>query len=147
MAESVIRYKATDGTTWDTEAKADERDRKLAWIARVMAPLRPRPDDMGFANGRGYVQQSPPTVAMVKAALFREAAIEQAWYFNDHRGAHDPEGVNPRSHILGRILDDSRSVFYTPWCRLMCIDAQGREWGQPCYAEHPEKADLQEAIG
>jgi hypothetical protein len=149
MAEKVkmVKYRAKDGTLCDSEAEADDLDRTLAAIDAAMSRLAPRSDGMAFTDGRGYVQHDPADVKRAREAIFRAAAKEQAWYFAKHPEADTAETAHPLRHILGRILDDSGSLFYRPWMRLACIDDAGREWGQPYFALHPDKAGLQEAIG
>lgn len=133
--KSIIKYKAIDGREFDFEEECEKHERLLVQIERAIKPLGspPKEDGCSFANGGGYLQHDLPTVEAVKLALIDLAAVPE----------NVKEGVRtrPASHsIIGRYLDDGDSPVRKGWYRLMCIDEQGREWGQPFYALHPEQA-------
>lgn len=56
-----------------------------------------------------------------------------------------PECCHPS--WVGRLIDDAcpRPV-KSAWFRFQCIDKQGREWGQPFYANNPDKASGQHEV-
>ena len=111
-------YESTDKMRWDTEAECLERDRLMEEISWIISKLNPKPEDLlcNFANGDGYIQQDLETVQIVRAEI-DDLAVK-----------------------LGK-LD---GPLYSPLSRLRAIDSQGREWGQPYYAKHPEEAESQE---
>lgn len=82
-----------------------------------------------FANGGCYVQQDPLRVAIYA----QEAAAILKRFVGEKEAAMFRE--NPRG-IVGRYLDDGESPFYAVWYRMCRIDADSREWGQPCFVNH-----------
>ena len=108
-------YESTDEMRWDTEAECLERDRLMEEISGIMSKLKPKPEDpvCHFANGDGYIQQDLETVQIVRAEI-HDLAVKL--------GKRD----GPLHYSLGR---------------LRATDSQGREWGQPYYARHPEEAE------
>ena len=69
--ETVIKYKAVDGTTFDTKKSCLDYDTLFTKIDKIMEKLKPVPKDdtCNFANGEGYVQQSPAVFHDVKNAF------------------------------------------------------------------------------
>lgn len=137
----VTHYQANDGTLWDVAEQAEKRDALVARIERAKALLTPRPSDVRFENGHGYVQQDPARVRLCKIDLLTIASELSSYdVFRSN-----PDLVNPRGSIAGRIIDDmDHPVLYNAWYRLMCMDDEYREWGQPYYATHPEQAKSHE---
>jgi hypothetical protein len=129
-------YKANDGSIWDRREQAERRDTLLGDIATALLPLGERPDDGDFANGEGYVQHEPLSVRVTKKALLHLAMLNIRGY--DHIWLADPDSIHA-SGIAGRIIDDCNEPLARAWFRLMCIDGESREWGQPYYALHPEQ--------
>lgn len=134
----VTKYRAEDGTLWETAERAIHRDHLLLEIAAALEPLGAEPEDI--SNGNGYVQHVREAVLAAKRALLvlgkRETGHE---VFN-----WPAEQVHNRS-IVGRILDDSDiKPLGRAWWRIMCIDERDREWGQPFFAANPEKGEQRE---
>ena len=116
-------YESVDGMRWDTEAECLERDRLMEEISGIMSKLNPKPKDplCHFANGDGYIQQDLETVQIVRAEI-HDLAVKLGSRVN-----------GKRDRPLHRSLN-----------RLRATDSQGREWGQPYFANHPEEAESQE---
>jgi hypothetical protein len=137
----ITMYEAVDGSRHDTEEKARRRDILVDDVNVALAGLVPKPDDptCSFANGHGYVQQSPASVRECKRQLMAIAKHTIGGY--EHVWDADPDDVHPMG-VAGRIIDDSgHRPLYVAWSRLMCIDADAREWGQPYYALNPGKGE------
>lgn len=100
------------------------------------------PDDDGtcrFSNGHGYWQHRPEDVHKVKSAILSIAATDAPSFaatFDKIRA-----GFCRESHAT-RIIDECcpRPV-WRAWHRLWCIDADGKEWGQPYFAMNPSEAE------
>lgn len=108
----ITMYQAEDGSIWKTATEAVLREE---WIDRCRAVeekvgLRPRPDDIDFLNGEGYVQH--PEGA-------RDALLEELKGMGAHRDSEGP---------VGDLLH-----------RMWNMDDQDREWGQTYYALHPDE--------
>ena len=106
----VTMYMANDGELFHTEHEALTRDALIAECDAEMTKrgIRKRPDDIGFSNGSGYIQQ--PIGSWWALEIFLRG-----------KGANrDSEGP------IGRLL-----------YRLHCLDTQDREWAQPFFALNP----------
>ncbi len=42
------------------------------------------------------------------------------------------------------MIDGGDDVLHRAWYRVYCIDASGREWGQPYFALHPTEGKQRE---
>ena len=103
-------YEADDGSRWDDEHRALERD---ALIIRCRAEttrigLRETPAGPDFGNGDGFVQQP----GGARSALFD--------FLKSEGVSRDTGGP------LGKLM-----------YRGYRIDDQDREWGQACFANNP----------
>jgi hypothetical protein len=126
---TITVYEADDGSRWNTPDEARMRDVLIADEARMRDVLiaecetfaaremRPRPDNTDFANGHGFVLQPPGARERLLAWLRAKGA---------NRDSSGP---------IGKLL----------W-RLQCMDDLNREWGQPYFALHPDKAPLREPV-
>jgi len=135
-------WEADDGSRWDDAAAARKRDDLIKEVDAAMRPLGKRHRGKGcdFENGGGYVQHKPSAVAEARANLLVPTRRVLAWWFEDQmkRFKKDPSGADPSWFC--RMLDGGHAPLDRAWSRLMCIDAKGREWGQPYYATHPDAA-------
>lgn len=94
-----------------------------------------------FSSGIGYIQHDPEIVEKFAIAICEKAKT----YFKsgDYDKHFDYRPVN-RYGFIGRLLDDCSSSnkefakLSKYWSRLMCIDTEGREWGQPYFAMHKD---------
>lgn len=138
----VTKYQADDGKVFDTEQEAVKHDAKAVSIKGLAKLLKPIPENDGcsFANGDGYVQQDALKVQEYKRGIMLLGACHHA---KMAEWAKNPIEVHPQS-IVGRILSDCDDLLYRAWHRVMCMDSQFREWGQPYYANHPEDAKQHE---
>ena len=121
MSHAITMYEADDGSRWDVEAKAVERDELIAecQAKEQEIGLRPVPKDDGckFGNGGGFVQQPAGSRDLMIGFLKSKRA---------HRDSDGP---------IGRMLG-----------RAYRLDDNDREWGQQYYATHPDEGEQFEAI-
>jgi hypothetical protein len=129
MIETITKYRAKDGSEWQTLDKAMEREALCFTVDDAMAPLGPA---IRITN-HNYFQHQPPTVIACRAAILKLAAKQFPDY--DVFRHEPPQEVHPMS-IAGRILDDCGGPIDTAWRRFMRIDELGREWEQPYYARN-----------
>lgn len=111
-------YEANDGSRWDDDVRALERDVLIAECEAAVARigLRTVPSDTDFANGGGFVKQP-------------DCARSKLWDFLNSRGVN-----RDSSGPIGLLL-----------CRYQKIDKHDREWGQPYYALNPHQGTQVEA--
>ncbi len=111
---SVTVYEAEDGSRWNTEDKAMERDGLILLVAARESTLRPRPSGPGarYSSGNGYLQHPPGT------------RTDLAGWLTDHGWNRDSQGP------IGKL----------GW-RVHCMDDHDREWGQPYFALNPDKGE------
>jgi hypothetical protein len=111
----VIRYEAEDGSVWALRLDAMRRDALVAECDVIVDELglRERPSLSGcqFENGHGHLQQPAGSRARLLA------------YLQSKGVTRDTDG--PLATLLHRVY---------------CMDEADREWGQPYFASHPEKA-------
>lgn len=131
--KTVTKYQSSDGHLFDDPTQCQRRDVLIATVTAVTSLLNPRPKDgCSFENGGGYILQDLTTVEAVKNSLI------DLWEVDE--GVKAKARQHPASHsILVRFFDDAQSPLRDGWYRLLCIDTQGQEWGQPYYAAHPSK--------
>lgn len=141
--KEVTKYQADDGRVFDTEHEAIVQDAKAVSLKKISKLLKPIPENDGckFSNGAGYVQQDALRVQEYKRGIMLLGACHHP---KMAEWAKNPIEVHPQS-IVGRILSDCDQLLYRAWHRVMCMDGQFREWGQPYYAMNPEKGEQFEA--
>ena len=145
--QAIQKFKADDGAEFNTEAACLEYEALGAEVAEVMATLPARPNDDGcrFSNGEGYLQHDAATLHRARVSILKIAqrfASNPSWI---QQTIDDPAGCHPS--WAGRLIDECCSLPVSrAWYRFMCIDKQGREWGQPYYANNPEKASGQHEV-
>lgn len=127
--KAIIKYQADNNRLFDTEKEAVKMDEILRLANEVNKLLPSAIDDScQFANGGGYIQQSPEDIKAFSKALSEliafECGVSEAQMFDEA-----PTG------IVGRYLDDGNRISYRLYLRLCCIDANNREWGQPYYTK------------
>ena len=115
--KAVIRYQADDGSVWETEEAAQQRDR-IKWTCdSIPAKLRLRDRPTGnFSNGEGFVQQPTGSKDRLWEELRRIGRI--GW----NRDSDGPVG----------------KLSY----RASSMDDQDREWGQPYFALNPGRGKM-----
>ena len=122
--KAITRYQADDGTVFNTEKQCLEYEKILQRVNEIMKPLGKMPDDIGFANGGGYLKHDISTVDKAKKELTE---------FGNKLFKLDCDLYN-----IGRYME-GHDCLYRAWGRLVAIDNQYREWGQTYFALNPNK--------
>lgn len=138
--KKIAKYVADDGSEFTSERKCREYEAHCKRVAQILKPLGPLPNlpACGFANGDGYIQHDEQTFMKARVEL-----LEQAKKFTTHKWIQESidKGMDAHSSYAARIIQEcTTTALDRAWCRIQCVDRQFREWGQPYYAEHPEKA-------
>ena len=123
--QQITKYQTKDGEVFDDEASALKHENKLLVVEHLYKLLNPIPDGCAFLNGDGFVQQDEKRIREYKRMILIMAGEKTL--------AENPDEVEPMGYI-GRMLCDTDGMLWEAWQRLMCIDSQFREWGQPYYA-------------
>lgn len=138
--KQITKYEAIDGSQWDTEAEAIDRDRMVEDVNRIMAPLGERPT----AHGK-FVQRDADTILVIKAALFEIADREGVlkWWLDGQRKDHGRTNLqlirDTHPSWFGRMLDGGHEPLSNAYHRLCCIDKRHRESDQPYFANESDK--------
>jgi hypothetical protein len=142
--KTIKKFQADDGTEFTKESDCIAHEALCAEIDEIMRKLPNRPDDSGckFSNGYGFLQHDPKTFWAVRDELLRigNRLIPHKWFDQalEDRTAH-PSWV-------GRLIGESSRPLDRAWSRIMCVDSNLREWGQPFYANNPDKVELENFI-
>lgn len=142
--KTIARFVADDGREFKTAEACGEYEsqcREIADLADTLM-LKPRPEGTDFANGGGFIPQSPVQMMEFKRGLVE---IAKRLYPETEVFRHEPvEDTHPMSSAGRALSDGHHKPLYSAWYRLMCTDEQGREWGQPYFALNPDKGDQHE---
>ncbi len=135
--KAITKYQAKDGAVFDTESDAIDHEKICDEIDAIMLALPPRPDndECRFVNGQGYIQHKPEVFWVVRANLLKVASR-----FTDHewiKKSIADSSVHPS--FAHRIIGEFSSPLSTAWYRIMCVDKNLREWGQPYFADNNDK--------
>lgn len=138
--KTLTKFQAIDGVEFYDEAECIEYESLINKIDKIISQLPPLPKDDGckFANGGGFIQHDKNTLRSVKLNLLEEIKkhIEHRWI----QQTIDDDNIHPS--YVGRLVDDHGiRPINNAWHRFMCIDKLGREWGQPYYANNPDKGE------
>ena len=136
--EKIIKFKAIDGKEFTSETECLNYELLIKRVDEIMALLPPTPKDDGcsFANGDGYIKHEKTELRNVQVKLLKicKEYIDHKWI----QQTIDDENIHPS--YVGRLLGDyGITPLNDAWYRFICVDNQGREWGQPYYANNPEK--------
>lgn len=137
MIKKVVVYEASDGTRFDCRKDAEAWESLCLGIVVATRPLGDRPSSPAFRGGFGCVVHAVATVGEVRDALmpFTVAAFPRWFAANRH-----PETFTQVSTEAMAWLTQQHALLGPAWYRLVCIDATGREWGQPYFAKNPDRA-------
>jgi len=143
--KTITKYQAEDGKEFTSIAECVEYDGIINNVKLIMADLPQRPDETGcsFENGGGFIQHDKANLNRVRTNLLRQINkhIKHNWIDQ----AIEDESIH--HSWVGRLVSDySIPPFEKAWYRFMCIDNQGREWGQPYFASNPEKSKNQTCL-
>ena len=135
---TITKFKAIDGKEFDTEKECVEYENLIETVKTIMSKLKEKPNSCDFSNGSGYIQQNQSDLKIVKIQL-----LELCKKYIDHKWIQqtiDDDTVH--LSYAGRLISEYSNLrpIDFAWSRLMCVDSQFREWGQPYFATHPEEA-------
>jgi len=129
-------YQAGDGTEFNVRHQCERYEAELAAVAPIMARL-PKND---LPHGK-CKQHDREVLLQVKRDLFALVLAKMGREFPGWR-KWNADDVHPMS-IVGRVLDDYGGALAKAWSRLAFFNFDnGREYDQPFYANHPDKAEL-----
>lgn len=129
--KQITKYVAIDGTEFNNENECLNYENLIKKVDLIMAELPfPKVDRLDFVNGGGFVQHDKKVLRKVQMNLLEE--IKNHIHIDD-------ENLS-MSYVDRLILDSGISPLKKAWHRFMCVDELAREWGQPYYAKHPDKA-------
>lgn len=137
--KSITKYVADDGNEFASEADCRQYEAMCEQVQRAIGRLARKPDLTGreFENGGGYLQHDPNTVTEVRAELLRvaNAAMPHRWF---EQSLADPT-ANPSwvGHLIGKM---GYLCLWKAWDRISCTRSDGREYGHPYFAAHPDEA-------
>ncbi len=138
--ETITKFKAIDGTEFTSETECLKYESLIRKVDSIMALLPPTPNNDGcsFANGDGYIKHDKAKLRNAQIQI-----LELCKEYIDHKWIQqtiDDESVHPS--YVGRLIDDYNiRPINKAWFRFMCVDKKSREWGQPYYANNPEKGE------
>jgi len=133
----ITKYRADDGTEFNSEAEAVNHDALCLEIKEVISDLPKRPSNgYKFENGEGFIQHQPHVFWGVRDALIAigKRYINYGWLDKTLKD----RDIHP-SWVL-RLFDEQCPALSRAWYRIMCTDKKLREWGQPYFADHPDEA-------
>lgn len=138
--KEITKYQADDGREFKTKEDCLAHELLCDKVAGIVSNLPDKPENDGcsFANGGGYLQHEKHALVSAKKALLSLAneISPHKWF------VQSIEDDTAHSSWAGRIIDDSEKLapINKAWYRIMCVDEQFREWGQPYFANNPNKA-------
>lgn len=142
--QAIQKFLAEDGAEFNTEAACVEHEALCAEVAEIMAtlPKRPSDDRCRFSNGEGYLQHTEAQFLAARAALLRigNRLYPHKWF---DQALTD---LTVHASWCGRLIDETSRPLARAWQRVMCTDSKLREWGQPYYANNPDKAEGQHEV-
>ena len=132
--KKITVYECSDGTRFDSEAKAEKYDNLLSKLKDIESKYLGK-----SPNGNTYTKQhNLEDVHQYKLAICKAAAE----YFPRYAKVFEECGIGTRhmSHAQYYIQDYNATALLQAFYRLECIDEKsGIEYEQPYYATHPEE--------
>ena len=139
--EEIRMFRASDGTLFSAKEECAGYEKIATEIDRIMSvlPKEPRDGKCHFANGGGYIQldwRDLKYVVVNLAYTYLQQNPDSRWH---DMLSGTPTELWRHRQAIARSMQDSQ--FYSPWYRLMCVDENYRQWGQPYYASNPGTGD------
>lgn len=141
IVKQETRYIADDGTRFTDRLKCIAHEDLLTRVTWVMANL-PAKARIPHGKFRWVNPDAAQQAALEILRLARPYCGELAkWIDSTIAGLEGRGDVVHPSWAHRAISDCCPSPLVSAWSRLYCIDAEGREWDQPYFAEHPDEGD------
>jgi len=136
--KTITKYKAIDGKEFSDRDECVSYELLICRVDDIMSALPPKPvdDDCSFSGGEGFLQHDKSILRKVQLQL-----LEIMKEYTDHKWIQqtiDDENIDP-SWVARIIGEYSLHPLNNAWYRFSCIDNLSREWGQPYFANNPEK--------
>jgi len=131
--ETIQQYKANDDKIFNSSEECIRYESILLEITNILSTL-PKVDNTNcsFSNGEGYIQHNLNIYNNLETLLVK---LANKWF-------KPKETFICFNYYLGRVIDDSNMQCLNKLTnKLMCIDKQYREWGQPYFAINPTKGE------
>jgi hypothetical protein len=143
--KAIIKYQAKDNCEFINEKDCIEYEQRIDRVDAIMArlPKPPENDGCNFANGHGYIQHDKETLKSVWNDLLDEfkTKIEHKWL------DESKDMIADASWVARLVGDYDIKPYWKAWNRMSNIERTTcREFGQPFYATHPDKAELVEIV-
>lgn len=138
MSEITL-WQASDGKRFLDERQCEKYEELIAKIMATMAELPPRPTDIEFLNGKGFVEHQPNLAKMARRSLlFLTATLT-----TDNRRII--EGIKTDTlhpSFIGVVISElDMPALEGAWDRFMCMSKDfSKEYGQPYYRDHEDEA-------
>lgn len=124
--ERITLFRTVDGKTFSTPEEALEYESIMREVRDFLLAFAEN-EDIDFMNGDGYIQHPPGTRDKMGKKLVE---LSNRWFKPD-------EPFINFTYYLGRIIDDNQMKCLNKLSyRIMCIDKDEKEWGQPYYANN-----------
>lgn len=135
----ITKYQAIDGKEFVWESECLDYENLISSVEKIMSELPPLPknDGCNFENGGGYIQHDKQAAIRVRRAL-----LELAAKYSSLRWIQDSienENADP-SWAARAIAETGIRPLENAWHRFLCMTTDFREFGQPYFRTHPEKA-------
>ena len=122
--ERISLFKTADGKTFSTPEEALEYESIMREVQDFLLAFAEN-EDIDFSNGDEYIQHPSGTRDRMEKKLVE---LSNRWFTPD-------EPFTAFTYYLGRLINDNgikclNHLLY----RVMCIDNEDKEWGQPYYA-------------
>jgi hypothetical protein len=131
--EEITKYRAVDGKEFSKKNECLEYEGFIEKVKEIISVLPARPNTKGYYYGVGYLQHEDGVVESVTRKLY-ELCLEYNGkgflHLTTGRAISDGQiNVYTMMAMTGDVCD----ILSHSWARLMCIDKEGREWGNPRY--------------
>lgn len=124
--EIISLFKTADGKTFSTPEEALEYESIMREVQDFLLAFAEN-DTIDFSNGDGYIQHPSGTRDKMGKKLVE---LSNRWFKPD-------EPFINFTYYLGRLIDDNQMKCLNKLSyRIMCIDKDEKEWGQPYYANN-----------
>lgn len=137
--QTIQKFVSDDGLEFVDRQACIRYEAMCKEVAEIMSKLPAIPElpGCGFANGDGYLQHDPVVAKAARDALLRIAntIMPHKWF------QQTLDGENVHASRAGRLISEmSEKCVWQAWHRFSCMTADWREYGQPFYANNPDKA-------